>query len=48
MKLDDKYIFIFHDVIRDILSKLDLETSIHFINGYYEEMSKLKQTNLKK
>jgi hypothetical protein len=39
----DQHIAVFHDVIRDVLSKMDLESSMYFMELFNERMSKLKQ-----
>jgi hypothetical protein len=39
----DQHISVFHDVIRDVLSKMDLESSMYFMELFNERMSKLKQ-----
>jgi len=38
----DQHISVFHDVIRDVLSQLDLESSMLFMETFNEKMSKLK------
>ena len=38
----DQHISVFHDVIREVLSQLDLESSMLFMEIFNEKMSKLK------
>ena len=38
----DQHISVFHDVIKEILSQMDLETSLYFMEVFNEKMSKLK------
>jgi hypothetical protein len=38
----DQHISVFHDVIRDVLSQLDLESSMLFMELFNEKMAKLK------
>ena len=38
----DQHISVFHDVIRDVLSQLDLESSMLFMEMFQEKMAKLK------
>jgi hypothetical protein len=38
----DQHISVFHDVIRDVLSQLDLESSMLFMEIFQEKMAKLK------
>jgi hypothetical protein len=38
----DQHISVFHDVIRDVLSQLDLESSMLFMELFQEKMAKLK------
>lgn len=38
----DQHINVFHDVIKDILSQMDLETSLYFMEVFSEKMNKLK------
>jgi len=39
----DQHISVFHDVIKDILSHMDLETSLYFMDIFNKKMEKLKQ-----
>ena len=38
----DQHIAVFHDVIKEILSNIDLETSLYFLEVFNTKMSKLK------
>jgi hypothetical protein len=42
LQVVDQHISVFHDVIRDVLSKMDLETSLYFMDVFNERMNKLK------
>jgi len=42
LQVVDQHISIFHDVIKDVLSQMDLETSLYFMEIFNEKMSKLK------
>jgi len=42
LQVVDQHISIFHDVIKDVLSQMDLETSLYFMEVFNERMSKLK------
>lgn len=42
LQVVDQHISVFHDVIRDVLSKMDLETSLYFMDVFNEKMTKLK------
>jgi hypothetical protein len=42
LQVVDQHISVFHDVIRDVLSQLDLESSMLFMELFNEKMSKLK------
>lgn len=41
----DQHISVFHDVIKEVLSQMDLETSLYFMEIFNERMSKLKAPN---
>jgi hypothetical protein len=47
LQVVDQHITVFHDVIKDILSNMDLDTSLYFMEVFNEKMSKLKETNAK-
>jgi len=38
----DQHISVFHDVIREVLSQMDLESAMYFMEVFNEKMSKLK------
>jgi len=38
----DQHILVFHDAIRDVLSQMDLESSMLFMELFHEKMTKLK------
>jgi hypothetical protein len=38
----DQHISVFHDVIKEVLSQMDLETSLYFMEVFNEKMNKLK------
>jgi hypothetical protein len=42
LQVVDQHISVFHDVIKEILSQMDLETSLYFMEVFNEKMSKLK------
>jgi len=42
LQVVDQHISIFHDVIKDILSQMDLESSLYFMEIFNEKFSKLK------
>ena len=41
----DSHISVFHDVIKDVLASMDLETSFLFMEKFNEKMSQLKMPN---
>lgn len=43
LQVVDQHISVFHDVIKEVLSQMDLETSLYFMEVFNEKMSKLKQ-----
>jgi len=43
LQVVDQHISVFHDVIKEVLSQMDLETSMYFLEVFAEKMSKLKQ-----
>jgi hypothetical protein len=45
LQVVDQHISVFHDVIREILSQMDLESSMLFMELFTEKMAKLKQPN---
>lgn len=42
LQVVDQHISVFHDVIKEVLSQMDLETSMYFMEVFNEKMSKLK------
>jgi hypothetical protein len=42
LQVVDQHITVFHDVIKEVLSQMDLETSLYFMEVFNEKMSKLK------
>ncbi len=42
LQVVDQHISVFYDVIKEVLSKMDLETSLYFMEVFTERMSKLK------
>jgi len=42
LQVVDQHISVFHDVIREVLSQMDLETSLYFMEVFNEKMTKLK------
>jgi hypothetical protein len=42
LQVVDQHISVFHDVIKDVLSQMDLETSLYFMEVFNEKMAKLK------
>jgi hypothetical protein len=47
LQVVDQHISVFHDVIKDVLSQMDLETSLYFIEVFNDKMAKLKPPNEK-
>lgn len=43
LQVVDQHISVFHDVIKEVLSQMDLDTSMYFIEVFNDKMSKLKQ-----
>jgi hypothetical protein len=43
LQVVDQHISVFHDIIKKILSQMDLEASLYFMELFHEEMSKLKE-----
>lgn len=44
LQVVDQHISAFHDVIKEVLSQMDLETSFYFMEVFNEKMAKLKPT----
>lgn len=42
LQVVDQHISVFHDVIKEVLSQMDLETSLYFMEVFTEKMNKLK------
>jgi len=42
LQVVDQHISVFHDVMKEVLSKMDLETSLYFMEVFSDKMSKLK------
>lgn len=42
LQVVDQHITVFHDVIKEVLSQMDLETSLYFMEVFNEKMGKLK------
>lgn len=42
LQVVDQHISVFHDVIKEILSQMDLESSLYFMEIFNEKMNKLK------
>ena len=42
LQVVDQHISVFHDVIKDVLSQMDLETSLYFMEVFNQKMEKLK------
>lgn len=42
LQVVDQHISVFHDVIKDVLSQMDLETSFYFMEVFNDKMMKLK------
>lgn len=42
LQVVDQHISVFHDVIREVLSQMDLETSLYFMEVFNQKMEKLK------
>lgn len=45
LQVVDQHISVFHDVIKDVLSQMDLETSLYFMEVFNQKMEKLKSPN---
>lgn len=43
LQVVDQHISVFHDVIKEVLSQMDLETSMYFLEVFNDKMGKLKQ-----
>lgn len=42
LQVVDQHITVFHDVIKEVLSQMDLETSLYFMEVFNDKMAKLK------
>lgn len=42
LQVVDQHISVFHDIMREVLSQMDLEASLYFMEVFNEKMSKLK------
>lgn len=42
LQVVDQHINVFHDVMRDVLSQMDLETSLYFMDVFKQKMDQLK------
>jgi hypothetical protein len=42
LQVVDQHISVFHDVIKDVLAQMDLETSLYFMEVFNEKMTKLR------
>lgn len=42
LQVVDQHISVFHDVIKEVLAQMDLETSLYFMEVFNEKMAKLK------
>lgn len=38
----DQHIMVFHDIIKDILAQMDIDSSLYFMELFNQKMSKLK------
>jgi hypothetical protein len=47
LQVVDQHINVFYDVIREVLSQMDVETSLYFMEVFNEKMSKLKSPTSK-
>jgi hypothetical protein len=45
LQMVDQHIVVFHDVIKKVLSEMDVTASVIFLEKFSEEMSKLKKPN---
>lgn len=48
LQVVDQHISVFHDVIKEVLSQMDLETSLYFMEVFNEKMEKLKMPTQEK
>jgi hypothetical protein len=48
VQMTDQYIGVFHDVIKKVLSKMDIESSLYFMEVYNEEIEKVKMPSTEK
>lgn len=48
LQVVDQHITVFHDVIKEILSQMDVEASLYFIEMFNAKMSKLKESQADK
>jgi hypothetical protein len=46
LQVVDQHISVFHDVIREVLSQMDLETSLYFMEVFKDKMTKLKMSEV--
>jgi hypothetical protein len=46
LQVVDQHILVFHDVIKEVLSQMDLETSLYFMDVFKEKMDKLKMPEI--
>ncbi len=46
LQVVDQHISVFHDAIREVLSEMDLESSMLFMELFHDKMSKLKLHNM--
>lgn len=44
LQVVDKHILMFHDALKEVLSKMDVQTSLYFMEVFNEKMSKLKES----
>lgn len=47
LQVVDQHISVFHDVIKEVLSQMDFDTSLYFMEVFNEKMAKLKQPSEK-
>lgn len=42
LQVVDQHIMVFHDIIKDILAQMDVDSSLYFMELFNQKMSKLK------
>lgn len=48
LQVVDQHITVFHDVIKEVLAQMDLESSLYFMEIFHEKMSQIKHVDIDK